>query len=559
MSAEPSRRHKYLLLTLLFFAAVVALSQGIWEVTGVTAKDEYHLVLRTPLFMMEHDEWVVPRLDGIPREKPPMISWLTRASFEIFGVSLTSARMINVLFAALLVLVTSLIGLELTQSLQYSLVAGLIALSAAGMAIQSKFLLYDIPTATCSAFAFYWFLKWCRTLRTAYLIGVAASLSAGFLTKGPIGFVIFGSGVLALSITNREVRSVIWQRKGTLMGSLFLFLGLGAPWFVYVYAFYPTQSMSILQREIAGRNIGDLTVMPIIGAALIAFPWTFVLIDLVVRPKSLPSLPGIGTHRTMFLLWFGLSILPFFFIKTFIRYLIGSIIPIALLCASVIESDNKRPVQFHARLGMIITSFFVLCFAGFAWWFKTSIIEVIAVLVAWSVFAVVWWRGAHYASMALSATFLWMTVVGFLYPTLGVNAIPAQIVKEVEGRPIILYGDQQPALLPITMGRSLRVTPVLRRTDFSNESGRPPLIFAKEEDAANLEHDVKVLGFDLERVDSYRTLSSRVSWVRFTRRGATWSDWVLAAQNRSLDPVKLTIALYGVKLHGGPEPESAVK
>lgn len=559
MSAEPSRRRKYLLLTLLFFAAVVALSQGIWEVTGVTAKDEYHLALRTPLSMMEHDEWVVPRLNGIPREKPPMISWLTRASFEIFGVSLTSARMINVLFATLLVLVTALIGLELTQSLQYSLVAGLIALSTAGIAIQSKFLLYDVPTATCSAFAFYWFLKWCRTPRTVYLIGVAASLSAGFLTKGPIGFVVFGSGVLALSITNREVRSVIWQRKGALIGSLFLFLGLGAPWFVYVYAFYPAQSMSILQQEIAGRNIGDLSVMPIVGVALIAFPWTFVLIDLVVRPKSLPSLSGIGTHRTMFMLWFGLSMLPFFFIKTFIRYLIGSVIPIALLCASVIESDDRRPVQIHAQLGMIITSVFVLCFAGFAWWFKTSMIEVIAVLVAWSVFAVVWWRGAHYAPMALSATFLWMTMVGFLYPTLGVNAIPAKIIKEVEGRAIILYGDQQPALLPITMGRSLNVTPVLSRTDFSSESGQPPLIFAKEEDTANLEHDLKVLGFDFERVDSYRTLSSRVSWVRFTRKGATWSDWVLAAQNRSLDPIKLTIALYDVKLHRGPEAESAVK
>jgi 4-amino-4-deoxy-L-arabinose transferase-like glycosyltransferase len=559
MSADISQRNRYLLLAVLFLVSVVALSQGIGEVTGVTAKDEYHLALRTPLFMMEHDEWIIPRLDGVPREKPPMVSWLTRASFEVFGISLTSARMINVLFAALLVLGVALISLEYTENLRYSLLAGVIALSTAGVAIQSKFLLYDIPTATFSAFAFYWFLRWCKIPRISYLVGLSISLSAGFLTKGPIGFVVFGSGVLALLITNHEVRTVIWNRKGALIGTLLLVFGLTAPWFVYAYMSYPSQSLSILKQEIAGRNIGDVTMMPMIGAAIIAFPWTFMLIHVLVYPKSFPSdLPDDRNWRRMFILWLVLSILPFFFIKTFIRYLIGSVIPIALLCASTIESRNQRAVQMHSRLGMIITSFLALFFAGFAWWFKTSMTEVVIVLVAWGVFVVAWWRATQHFVMGLALAVLWMTLIGLLYPTLGINGMPPKILREVEGKAVILYGDQQPGLLPIKMGRSLKVTPRVNRSDVSNE-GRPPVIFAKEEDAADLEDNLRALGVDFEQVDKYKTLSSRVSWVRFTRKGATWNDWILAARNRSLEPIKLTIVLYDVKVDAGHDPDIATK
>ncbi|MFQ5916979.1 MAG: ArnT family glycosyltransferase, partial [Candidatus Binatia bacterium] len=433
--AEPSQRKRYLLLSLLFLASVVVLSPGIGEITGVTAKDEYFLALRTPLSMMEQDAWVVPHLDGAPRiKKPPMISWLTRASFEIFGVSLTNARMVNVLFAALLVLVTALIGFELSENDRYSLVAGLVALSTAGVAIQSKYLMLDVPTATFSAFAFYYFLRSCRTGSISPLIGVAICLSGGFLTKGPVVGVVFGSGVLSLLIINREARFLIWRRKRELAAAFLLFLGLTAPWFLYVYVLYPDYSIEMIQHDIAVRRFGNLTLLPLIGPAIIAFPWTFFLIHLLIQPKSFSTNdPRIESRRPMLALWLGVSVLPFFFMKTFIRYLIGSIIPIALLCASAVEFDDQRLVQIHARLGMIVASIIVLLLGGFVWWFRMPVRELAAVFLAFGIFVIVWWKGSRLVLMTLSATVLWTILLGFLYPTLGINEIPPRIFKEVEG------------------------------------------------------------------------------------------------------------------------------
>jgi len=551
-SAKPSRRQRILLLTLLFLAAVVALSPGIAQITGVTTADENQLTLRVPLSMMEHDVWIVPQLEGAPRlGKPPMLSWLTRASFEVFGVSLTSGRMVAVLFAALLVIVVALIGFEWTGDLPYSLCAGLIMLSTVGMTIEGRYLMLDVPTAAFSGLAFYWWLRWCRTRSVWLLAGVAIALSAGVLTKGPVAFVVFGSGVLALSMTDSEIRSIIWRGKAALAGSLLLFLGLTAPWFVYVYTSYPDAS-SVLQGEVAARNIGDLTLLPVIGLLLMVFPWTFVLMSVLIRPHAVPfDLLRIKRPKVTLLLWLGLSILPFVFVKVYVRYLIGSLIPLALLCALMIRANTERAVRVPARLAMIATSFTVLSVTTVFWWFRTGVTELGVVLAAYAVFAIFWWQGDQLFPMALSATMLWMTLAGVLYPTVGFNEIPQRIFEVVKGRPVIIYKDKQPRLLPVAVGRSLTQRQVLGPSDLASEGGQSPLLFTTEEHSADLEQNLRALGVAYERVESYKTLNARDKWVRYARTRSTWDDWVLALKSRSLEPVKLTIVIYALRPRTG--------
>ena len=85
-----------LLALFLFLLAIAVLVPGISEITGITGKDEYLLGLRTPLHMMEGGHGWIPWLDGEPRlKKPPLIYWLGKASYETFGISLFSGRIIN--------------------------------------------------------------------------------------------------------------------------------------------------------------------------------------------------------------------------------------------------------------------------------------------------------------------------------------------------------------------------------------------------------------------------------------------------------------------------------
>jgi 4-amino-4-deoxy-L-arabinose transferase-like glycosyltransferase len=82
-------------------------------------------------------------------------------------------------------------------------------LSNIGIAIHGRILLPDIPTAALSALAFWFFLKWLKTGLTKFLPISAICLSASFLTKGPVALVVFGSGFLALAITNPAIRAFL--------------------------------------------------------------------------------------------------------------------------------------------------------------------------------------------------------------------------------------------------------------------------------------------------------------------------------------------------------------
>lgn len=142
-------RYHNLWLGLLFSLAVAVFSLGVGEITSPTSKDEYHRVFRTGLQMLEQNVWWIPTLDGDPRlEKPPLLAWLTRLSFELFGIGIGSARIIIVLFSAFFVTIIASLAYEITQDRPYAMTAGMIALSAAPVSVHSRILLADIPTAT---------------------------------------------------------------------------------------------------------------------------------------------------------------------------------------------------------------------------------------------------------------------------------------------------------------------------------------------------------------------------------------------------------------------------
>ena len=188
-------------LPLLFVLAVLVLCLGIWEATGLTGKDEFYLGLRTPLEMLHDDHWLVPFLDGVPRiKKPPLLYWLGRASYELFGASLVSARMLVVLFGGLLVVATAAIGRRLSGERTTGTVAALILLGMLGLATESRRFMLDIPVAALSASAFWLLLIWSERPRWPWLSGASLLLAAAFLIKGPIAVIVCGSGLLALLI-----------------------------------------------------------------------------------------------------------------------------------------------------------------------------------------------------------------------------------------------------------------------------------------------------------------------------------------------------------------------
>ncbi len=586
-------RSRSLLLPLLFALSLAILSPGITSVSIFTDPDEYHRIYRTVLSMMENDEWMAPRLDGIPRvRKPPLTYRMTRLSFELFGVSVTSGRAINVFFAALLVVVVALIGFEYDKDPAYGFNAGLITLSMLGMGISSKFLMHDLSAAALSGLAFCCFLAWSRTGSWLPLFGMSAALTAGFFIKGPVVLVVAGAGIGSLFLTKPAVRVSLWRSKLTLLLPLALSLGLILAWYAYVSSLYPDQTVAQMERELSARHLGTLTWRPLIAVLWMFLPWTFVTFGTLYRLGSTEELSS-GNSKRSLMIFLGLSLLPFFFFHFLDRYILGSMIPVALLCALAFKFANVEPpgqargttsvalrlaslaqddpsifrrnpervapghgrgpsrgverLRLEFRVGMAVSSIIIFLWflwAGFSWWFKTSIWELGLALGAYVFFAIVWLRRPKVIPLALSSSLVWLALTGLLLPTFGSNRVPPAIVERVKNSRVILYRVPEPAFLPMMLERSLEFKDELRGGDDLNLQGKATLIFVNQRDQKRFEQKAAALGISATLVDSYSSFPSMDGFTAQSRNKTIAGNMTRALRTRSLEPIMDTFLLY---------------
>ena len=532
--------HRAILLAVVFTFAVFITAPGIGNQTGPTSKDEYHRVFRTALTMMEEDVWLVPFLDGSPRiEKPPLLNWLTRWNFERFGISLQSARSIVVIFAALLITVVLAIALELTNNIRYGLTAAAIALSNIGIAIHGRILLPDVPTAALSALAFWFFLKWLKTGSLKLLPVSAICLSASFLAKGPVALVVFGSGVLALSVASPATRALLKIKIPQMAVALVLFSVLSLLWYAHVYFQFTDYTLKVMEVEFEARRFGRFHLDPLLQFAALFFPWTVLLVGLTWRFFR-GGIPGDGGQNQMLLLWTLLSLMPFLFIRSFDRYLVGTLVPASLFCAGGVDALNSlRPGRWIA---VLLSALFVgLVIAG-CYWFQIAGYEVVLLSVLFIGFAWIWCRGQQFWRLATISALLWCALLGFVFPTLGVNAMPPGLLADLRGSMVFRFKDPHPALLPMIVGESLEY--VAELSEPLSHCTERPLVFSLEQHTDLLERHALALDLSLREVYRYKTVLAVEKIAKAAYNDFAGSELRAALKARSLEPLKSDIILY---------------
>lgn len=517
----------------LFLLSLLVLSLGIWEPTALTGKDEFFLGLRTPMEMMARQEWLVPFLDGAPRiRKPPMLYWLARLSYETFGISLASARLVTVLFGALMVLATVGIGRRLLGDTRAALFAGGILLTCLGMASESRRLMLDIPVSALSAAAFWAFLVWQERLKFRWLALTALLLGAGFLIKGPIVALVCGGGMLGLMAARQFPLRNLLSRWPALLTSLILLAAVALPWFALVRYLHPEAIALVYADEMEARQLLNFSLDMLPGLLQIALPWSFVALALIWQARR-SILREAGPERLL-LVWLLATCLPFLLVRTFDRYLVGSLIPLALLLAWQLRNAERLP-PWSARLGMLIALLFGGLLAAFAWrfnlggwywWLPT------ALYFAWA-----WGRGKGRVHWLAAPLLYWIALLWGLFPALGVNAIPAQVQELGKTREIAMYDGPQPALLPILSARTLAHWPRVDAAKAQALMAANGLVFVESDDLPRLQQQLAATGLQAMPQGEYQVLASHGSGLRFARVGAKKADWLQAWETRDLSPL----------------------
>lgn len=531
MQLSPARQ-----TLLLFLLALAVLVPGIWEATGLTGKDEYFLGLRTPMEMIAGQHWLVPFLDGAPRiRKPPLLYWLGRASFEAFGPSLASARLVGAAFAALFVVAAAGIARRLSGRSETGWLAGCILLGCLGLATEGRRFMLDVPVAALSATAFWTLLIWLDTRRTRWLTATTLLLAAGFLVKGPIVALVCGGGGLALLADRRLRPADLRAHAPALLGHGLLWAALALPWFFIVRALYPEAANLVLADELESRQFFSLSPGILLGLLNIALPWVFVFAVGAWQQRR-TSLPRLA------LLWFLTTFLPFLFIKSFDRYLIGSLAPFAVCLALTLPRVEARwPFRLGAGLAVLLGAALAALAGrfGLGGWYW---LVLPAAYLLWA-----WWQPRRLGHTLAAPALFWLALMWGVFPALGVNAVPAAVVELGRQRPVAMFDGPQPAMLPILSGQAQRHYAALAPADLAGLAEAKTPVFVEDKDRPRFDESLAAAGYRAEPLGSYRTLASHGSGLRFAKVGATKEDWLKALRDGSAEPLLTQVSWFEVR------------
>lgn len=530
----------------VFVVGILLLLPCVWCETSITGQDEYWLSLRTPMETLERGDWVTTWVNGEPRlRKPPMLYWAIMVSYRVLGINLFAARIWGVLSGAGLAACSCLLYRVLFK--RSGMLAGLITLATVAVAVEGRMAILDLPLAFLTCMAVYFALRWGKSAHWGWVLFSALCLGLSFLLKGPVGFVFFGAAALgALFVFGRW--HFITSHWSHVAGAIAMLLAVCLPWPLAMAYLWP-DFLGIVDQEIAARQFGALHLgapLSTLGGALaLAFPWSIVLIAALASALYHRRDPS-GRENLWLLIWFFVSIIPFFLITTYGRYMTPVIPAACVLCAHWFERASGALKSSLLIVSASLIACVAVVFCLFFLWFGHGIPEAILCLLLvglmfWITLAT---RNTHL--VAGTVALLLALIMGGLYPTLGINAMPENIEGVVDGAPVASYNSSQPSMLSIRLKRSaIQLVGGIERFDGALER-LDGFVFMRQEDVEGFEALARRLDIDFERAGQFRAFYSRHTWVRFAREDATIDDWRRAVETRSLADMRSTICYYRV-------------
>jgi hypothetical protein len=102
-------------------------------------------------------------------------------------------------------------------------------------------------------------------------------------------------------------------------------------------------------------------------------------------------------------------------------------------------------------------------------------------------------------------------------------------------------------MLPMALRRGLRATSRLwTLPDHVIGQGKGFLLVSPVHQFAMAPKQMSDLRLTYTEIERYRVLSSRGSWIRFTREGLDRDDWIAALKNRDMDSLGTELMLVRI-------------
>jgi hypothetical protein len=365
----------WMLAPLLLTALVYLLST---TSRGVIDYDEGYYA-QAALHMAETGDLVTPYANGVRfLEKPPLLYWVTAASFTIFGINEIALRLPTALAMIAIVWIVMLIARRASNE-RTALFAGLITAFSPGAFIFTRETLHDVWLVLFISLAVYAFLEWHlnpkHPLRPALLF--YSAMAGAALCKSLVG-IVFPVGIVILFFLLSRERPA-WRSLYLAPGGL-LFLILTAPWHWLAAVRNPGFLNFFFVGEQFLRFFGKreppvLWSMPLLTfLALILvwmFPWTAFLPAAFAAIRT-PSEERSRTLTRLAIVWAGVILLFFSISGRLEHYAFPALPALSLLVAVALsQSGENKAIRWGFR-GMAIFGSIAALLGGIGIWIITG-------------------------------------------------------------------------------------------------------------------------------------------------------------------------------------------
>lgn len=320
--------------------------------------------------MQETNNWVTPQIDyNIPFwAKPPLSTWLSALSINVFGVNEFAVRLPYLLASIFIIFIAS----KFVKSPKTTFLCAFILLTIPEFLLHAGVVSTDTFLCLCVTMVF---LSFWQTLNSekvnswTYLFYIFLGL--GLLAKGPIILILTLPPIFIWAIYFKKLKTYL--KKTTLISGTLLTLVIAVPW----YYLAEIKTKGFLEYFILGEHFkrffdsggwdgdkyGFAKTQPIgiiwVFLFLFAFPWIQILaIKLWRNKKTLLK----DKWVVFLLLWMLWTPLFFTFSKSLIHtYILPSMVPIALMISYYWETMKNKKVIISLSL---IFPIFVVISAG---------------------------------------------------------------------------------------------------------------------------------------------------------------------------------------------------
>jgi len=326
--------------------------------------------------MYETNEWIVLQIDyGIPFwAKPPLSTWLSAISINLFGVNEIASRLPSFLLCIVILII---LGKLVKKSGSSFYLPAFILLTTPEFLIHLGVVSTDVTltfSITLIMLSFWKAMLNDKKTYWNYLFFFAIGL--GLLSKGPIAIILTGPPIFIWCLLDKKRWKQVFTRLPWLIGVLIT--GITAiPWYILTekktpgfidYFVVGEHFKRFLDTSWKGDLYGFAKTLPIgmiwVFLFIFAFPWIQILFVALWKNRKNIFKDSWVSFLVLWLFW-----IPVFF--TFTKsglhtYILPSVIPMALL---LIFYWGEFKEKVLLRLGLVfptlvILAFLVLLFSG---------------------------------------------------------------------------------------------------------------------------------------------------------------------------------------------------